>query len=183
MNADCVTKTYTVGQVPSPVPTVGVDILGDGDFESGTYGNWTLAGFNQYLVPEIQTGRPHSGNYGVRVYFPNTNGASGTFSRQLYDIEAGKPYEFRLWYYHENANALNSLYQYVYPVGASTSFDTAQLYQTQTGIWRQRILAFTPTSSFLNIRFSVGGNVLNPNGNDLGKNTVWIDDIQLFRMA
>ncbi len=46
VNADCVTKTYTVGQVFPPVPTVGVDILGDGGFESGTYGNWTLTGFN-----------------------------------------------------------------------------------------------------------------------------------------
>ncbi len=40
-------------------------------------------------------GRPHSGTYGIRVNFPNTNGASGTISRQVYDIEAGKPCEFR----------------------------------------------------------------------------------------
>ena len=182
-NADCVTKTYTVGQVPPPVPTVGVDVLGDGGFESGTYGGWTLTGFNQHLTSEIHTGRPHSGSYGLRLYFPNTNGISGTFTRQVLDIEPGKPYEFRYWYYQENSNALMSIYQYVYPVGASSSFDSAQIYQTPAGVWTQRIVSFTPTSSFLNLRISAGGNVKTPNGSNEGKNTVWIDDIQLVRMA
>ncbi len=183
VNADCATKTYTVGQVPSPVPTVGVDVLSDGGFESGTYGNWSLLSFNQYLVPEIQGARPHSGTYGLRVYFPNTNGATGTFVRQVNGLEAGKPYEFRFWYYHENANALMSIYQYVFPVGAASSYDASQITQTQTGVWRQRILAFTATSSFLSIRITPGGNMLPPSGGDLGKNTIWIDDIQLVRMA
>ena len=104
MNADCATKTYTVGQVPSPTstPTIGANLLSDGGFESGNYGNWTLVGFNQHLVPAITTARRHSGSYAVHFHYPNTNGISATLQRDVFNIQPGKPYQFRFWVYHEN---------------------------------------------------------------------------------
>ncbi|KAG7289214.1 hypothetical protein NEMBOFW57_005577 [Staphylotrichum longicolle] len=182
-NADCVTKTYTVGQVPTPVPTVGVDVLGDGGFESGTFGNWSVSGFNERMTADILAGRPHSGRNGLRMSFANTSGASGVLFRMIYDVEAGKPYEFRLWLYSENNQAFTSVSQGAFPVSAATNIEGAQLYQAASGVWVQRIVAFTATSSFLHLRVTAGGNVVEPTGGNQGKNTIWIDDIQSVRMA
>lgn len=181
----CQTSTYSIDAVPSPTPTIGVNLLGqeDSTFDSGSWGNWQRTGFNQHLVPEFTNARSKSGAGSLKIYFPNTNGLSGVLFQQVTGIEAGKVYQFRYWLYHENPAALTGSYQYIYPVGVGTTFEDAQLHQAPAGVWRQRVLSFTATSTFLNIRITVGGNVLDSIGSAAGRNNVYIDDIELVRMA
>jgi hypothetical protein len=181
MDSSCITGTYTAGQVPTPTPSIGVDLLKDGGFESDNLGAWTTSGFNQHLTGDVSTGRPHTGSYSYHIYFPNTNGVSGSLTRTV-RVEPGRQYTFKLSYYHENPAAYMSLYLYVLTAGAQTDFNSAQLTKTTANQWFERSLTFTATTSWLQLQVSSGGNVGGTNGEAAYRNNVWIDDITLTRL-
>ena len=119
-NADCQTKTYPVGEVPTPTPSIGVDLLYDGGFESGTYGNWSvLQTLN--LPTELSTQNPRTGNWGYHAKFANINGYTLPLSRVILGIEPGRQYQFKAWVRHDNAAATSQFSLAAYPVGATTT--------------------------------------------------------------
>ncbi|KAK4175772.1 WSC domain-containing protein [Triangularia setosa] len=179
-DSECVTNTYTVGQVPAPTPTTGVDLLkGDGTFEDGTVGDWVVSGSTNIVISSVSNARPRSGSLGMHMRYLNTNGGSSRFTTTT-PVIPGKQYRYNLFCLHTNPAALVSLYVYVYPNSLSNSFDDAAVYQKPANVWFTRTITFTATSSWVQLAFDVGGNRLN-NGD--GVDDVYIDDVTLVRLT
>ncbi|KAB5549591.1 hypothetical protein GE09DRAFT_1190427 [Coniochaeta sp. 2T2.1] len=73
MDSSCVTAAYAVGQAPTPTPSVGVDLLKDGGFESGSIGGWSKLGFTQNITGEVSTARTTLQGY-LRAWTMGTSG-------------------------------------------------------------------------------------------------------------
>ncbi|KAL0934763.1 uncharacterized protein CTRU02_209354 [Colletotrichum truncatum] len=175
VDSECKTSTYVVGQVPSPTPSIGVNLLKDGGFESGTTGEWVGGASNPHVQIAVNGARPRSGSYSLTETFLNTNGATYAFTRTM-KVTPGRTYTFQVPYWNSNPAALTSLYLYVYPNVFATDFNTAQLYQAAANQWLARTITFTATSSWVQILFSFGGNVGG------GVNQIYIDDISFVRL-
>ncbi|KAK0736199.1 WSC domain-containing protein [Apiosordaria backusii] len=172
----CVTNTYTVGQVPSPTPTLGVDLLeGDGTFEDGTLGNFVVGASTHLVSTTVSPARPRSGSLGLHMRYLNVNGGGNSLTYTM-PVVPGKQYRWSLFCQHTNQASLTSLYLYVYPDLLQTSFNEAQLYQTPANVWQTRTITFTAAASWVQLVFNVGGNV---NSVD----DVYIDDITLIRLT
>ncbi|KAM7206912.1 WSC domain containing protein [Rhypophila sp. PSN 637] len=175
-NADCQTKTYTVGQVPSPTPSLGVDLLGgDGTFESGTLGDWVLGASPHLTSTTVTTVNPRSGSRSLLMRYLNVNGGGNSITYNMFIIP-GRQYEFNLYYRHTNPAAATSLYLYVYPDILQTDFSTAQLHDAPANVWGTRTITFTAVASWAQLVVNVGGNTGQPND-------VYIDDITLKRLT
>ncbi|KAK3690357.1 hypothetical protein B0T22DRAFT_481535 [Podospora appendiculata] len=182
-NADCQTKTYEVGAVPSPTPSIGVDLLYDGGFESGTYGNWSVPQ-SPNVPTELSTQNPHTGGWGYHAKFANINGGSISLTRVILGIEPGRQYQFKAWVRHDNpSGSVTTFYLYAYPlVGASTPAAEASLGSLPANTWTQKTITFTATSSWFQLQLSAGGQVSGNTGSAGGVDNIWIDDVTLTRL-
>ncbi|KAK3387303.1 WSC domain-containing protein [Podospora didyma] len=181
-NADCKTATYTVGQVPSPTPSIGVDLLLDGGFESGTYGSWSVPQ-SPNVPTELSTQNPHTGSWGYHVRYANINGGSTVLSRVILGIEPSRQYRLNAWLRHDNAGAATNFYLYAYPLGGSTPAGEAGLGASlPVNTWTQRSITFTAVSSWFQLQVSAGGQVVGNTGTAAGVDNIWIDDITLTRL-
>ncbi len=181
-NADCQTKTYPVDQVPEPTPSIGVDLLYDGGFESGTYGNWSVPQ-SPNLPTELSTLYPRTGNWGYHVKYANINGGSTVLSRVILGIEPGRQYQFTAWVRHDNpAGAATNLYLRAYPGDAATSAADAGLQALPANTWAQRVITFTATSSWFQLQISAGGTVSGVTNSAGGVDNIWVDDATLTRL-
>ncbi|KAK0726909.1 hypothetical protein B0T26DRAFT_747303 [Lasiosphaeria miniovina] len=180
-NADCQTSTYTVGQVPSPTPSIGVDVLYDGGFESGTYGNWSVPQ-SPILPTELSTQHPHTGSWGYHVKYANINGGSIVLSRVILGIEPGRQYTLSAWLLHDNTAAATNFYLYAYPGAYMTPASEASLQPLPANTWVRRTITFTPASSWLQLQLSGGGQVSGVTGSAGGVDNIWVDDITLTRL-
>ncbi|KAM7223159.1 WSC domain containing protein, partial [Rhypophila decipiens] len=175
-NADCQTNTYTVGQAPSPTPSLGVDLLrGDGTFESGTLGNWVLGWGTNLVYTTVTTVNPRSGSRSLLMRYLNVNGGGNSITYNMFVIP-GRQYQFNLYYRHTNPSSATSLYLYVYPDTIQTDFTTSQLNNAPANVWGTRTVTFTAAVSWVQLVINVGGNVGSPND-------VYIDDITFKRLT
>ncbi|KAK4666514.1 hypothetical protein QC763_300910 [Podospora pseudopauciseta] len=172
----CATNTYTVGQVPSPTPSTGVDLLkGDGGFEDGTLGDWVLGPSTHLVSTTISNARPKSGSRGLLMRYLNVNGGGNSLTYNL-PVVPGQQYRFSLSFQHTNPSAATSLYLYVYPDILQTSFTEAQLNGAPANAWGTREITFTAKASWVQLVLNVGGNVA-------ATNDVYIDDITFVRLT
>lgn len=176
----CVTKTYTVGQVPSPTPTIGVDIVQNGGFESG-FTNWTVvAPDSPNLAQQVSSDRVRTGNSAYVGRFLNLNGNTATTTQVIKGLEPGKQYVASLWYLHTNPSATTGLYFYANPGGY-------YVYQSLNGrspnVWSEMVLSFTPVSSWIELKLSPQGIVAGNARDEVGKDNIFIDDVTLKRLS
>ncbi|KAK4184351.1 WSC domain-containing protein [Podospora australis] len=179
-DSNCVTNTYTVGQVPAPTPVVGVDVLqGSGGFESGNMNDWAVSGAGLAVVETSVTDEfSRSGRYSLRAFYNNKNGGSISIQKTA-KVIPDQTYEYKFWFWHTNSAATTSLYQYIYGADIfSTPFTEAQLSNTAAGVWRTRSITFVATGSWVQLTIQTGGNV-----GSGGTNTIYIDDLTLTRLS
>ncbi|KAK4202426.1 WSC domain-containing protein [Triangularia verruculosa] len=175
-DSECVTNTYTVGQVPSPTPSIGVDLLkGDGTFEDGTVGDFVIGSATNLVSTTVTNARPHSGSLGLLMRYLSVNGGGNSLTYNL-PVVPGKQYRFSLYYQHTNPSAATSLYLYVYPDVLQTSFTEAQLVGTPANVWGTRSITFMAAASWVQLVFNVGGNTGQTND-------VYIDDVTFVRLT
>jgi hypothetical protein len=178
--SDCVTKTYPVGEVPSPTPTIGVDIVSNGGFEAG-FTNWTVVSPDSPNFPQqVSSDSVRTGNLAYVGRYLNINGQLDTTTQVIKGLEPGKPYVASLWYLHTNPSATTGLYFYANPGGFS-------VYQNLNGrapnVWTQMVLSFTPVSSWVELKLSPQGIVTGNTRDEVGKDNIFIDDVTLKRLA
>ena len=180
-NADCQTKTYPVDQVPTPTPSIGVDLLYDGSFESGTYGNWSVP--QSPIVPtELSTQTPRTGSWGYHAKYANINGGTITLSRVILGIEPGRQYQFKAWVRHDNPAATSRFLLGAYPVGVVTPDAQSSLQTLPANTWSERTITFTATSSWFQLQVTAGGTVSGVTNSPGGVDNIWVDDLTLTRL-
>ncbi|KAK0631086.1 WSC domain-containing protein [Bombardia bombarda] len=186
-NADCQTATYTVGQVPAPTQSIGVDVLLDGNFDTGSYRNWSVPQSpnvpTELSTVHDRTAAAGSVGYSYHVKYANINGGSIVLSRVILGIEPGKQYQFKAWLLHDNpSGAVTNFYLYAYPAGGSTPGTEAGLNGVPANTWVQRTITFTASSSWFQLQVSAGGQVSGNTGSAGGVDNIYVDDIQLVRL-
>lgn len=174
----CVTKTYLVGQVPVPTPSTGVDLIQDGGFESGTFGNWTILEPSAHYTLDISNGRPKTGGFALRGQYHNTASADIYLQRTL-PVEPGKQYQVKASYLHES-NMGGAFY--LYANDFMTEYWTAVFEGKPVNVWEDRVLTFTASTSWVTVKLNIGQNMSGGRGSPGGMNTVWIDDVTLIRL-
>jgi hypothetical protein len=181
-NADCQTKTYPVWQVPEPTPSIGVDLLYDGGFESGTYGNWSIPQ-SPNLLTELSTQNPHTGAWGYHAKYPNINGVTLGLGRVVLGIEPGRQYQFKAWVRHDNpTGAATSFALAADPGGFTTPSSESGLGALPANTWSLRVLTFTATASWVQLKLNVAGQVTGVTNTPGGVDNIWVDDATLTRL-
>jgi len=190
-DSECVTETHTVGEVPTPTPSTGVDLLnGAGNFESGNWLDswaiqWSLdpVGYRgTYLTYVVDGTRPRSGGRSLHLHFTNLNGVSGT-AVKFVRVVPGATYRFELSASHTNPAGYNFLYLNVLNNMLQSSGDSATFHDKPANVWETRSLTFTATTSQVQIGFQFGGNVVGDIGSPGGVNDIFIDDVTFVRLS
>ncbi|KAK4203969.1 WSC domain-containing protein [Triangularia verruculosa] len=175
----CVTSTYPVGQVPTPTPSIGVELFTDPGFESGQLGDWTLAGDVVRMPAQISPWIPKSGNYSYQIQYQN-NGYTFLTLSQRFKVEPARLYRFKVNLYITNSLALNTFQLASYPQGYVQQFP---LTNTQAGVWREVSIYLSPMSSWVELQIQFTGTPRNIPQYWEGQNNIFIDDVSLMRMS
>ncbi|KAK0732550.1 WSC domain-containing protein [Apiosordaria backusii] len=174
----CVTNTYPVGQVPVPTPTTGVELLSDGGFESGQWGNWTLTGDTTRMYGQVSTLNPRAGSYSYHIHNPNYSSAALWLSRNI-AVEPGKYYRFKTNVWITNSQVENNIRLMANPAGYN---QLIQLRYTTAGMWREVSFTFPATSSWLELQLLVTAQPLYNGQQWEGSNNIFVDDVSLVRL-
>ncbi|KAK4184466.1 WSC domain-containing protein [Podospora australis] len=179
--SSCSTNTYPVTAVPSPTPSLGVDLIKDGGFETGSRGLWTVKGTNlndMGITHGVSTVQKKSGTYSYRINFVNFFDASITLERVV-RVEPGKQYRFTVPFWHQRR--VGSFTILAYPVGASNGGAISPSLPNSS--WNERAVTFTATSSWVQLQIvytaTQSGGLFSSNG----QNTIYVDDATFVRTA
>ncbi|KAK4172123.1 WSC domain-containing protein [Triangularia setosa] len=175
----CETKTYPVGQVPIPTPSVGVELLNDGGFESGQWGNWTLTGDTTRMFGQVSSFLPRTGSYSYHVLNQNYASAALVLARTI-SVEPGKYYRFKANVWITNPQVPNNIHLVANPPGYNQQIP---LRYSTPGMWREVSMQFQTTSSWLELQLLVTAQptYYNPQQWE-GQNNMFIDDVSLVRL-
>ncbi|KAG7291999.1 hypothetical protein NEMBOFW57_002029 [Staphylotrichum longicolle] len=186
LDSGCITNTYPVDEVPAtlptptstPVPDIGVDLFEDGDFESGTFGNWSLTGaaLTSWTF-DVSTGRAYTGRYAVRARNGNTSGFE-VFVERTMAVVPGKQYQFKARYLTEKP--VGNLYIQANEFG--TDLAGAQLDKVTPNVWNEREVTFTANTNLVYFAMKIAQIVKGTAGSAEGMNTIWLDGFTLKRL-
>ncbi len=182
-DSNCATNTYTVGQEPTPVPTIGVNLLPDPSFESGTLGKWVVTeALGSAIQISVSSAMPKTGDYSVAMHADNTNGYADYITISNIPVVPGATYQFTYSSLQTNPAALTTFVAYAFPQGA-----TNMNYNTPTtppaNQWQAGTLTFTAATSWVNLAFWVAGNRLGTVGSAQGINDIYLDDVSFVRLS
>ena len=150
-----------LGAVSVAAEAVGDNLYTNGDFETGTAGEWI---FTQNTTVDAISA--HSGNYGVHLM---GNGGWGGLLKRIVPITAGNSYKLSFWIKCANSGVNMSIKENDKDGAAlTTSYFSTKSY----GEWKQYTYEFTAGVDALYINFNGPGN---NNAED-----VYIDDLELI---
>ncbi len=182
-DSNCATSTYTVGEEPTPVPTIGVNLIPDPSFESGTMGNWTVTERGgSALQVSVGLARSKTGDYSLAMHTGNTDGFSDYITINGLSVVPGATYRFSYSALQTNANALTSVSVWAFPQMA-TNYDYNSAPVITPNQWQAGSLTFTAATSWVNMAFLVSGNRLGTSGSAQGINDIYIDDVSFVRLS
>ncbi len=183
-DSDCHTSTYTVGQEPTPTPSIGVNLVSDPSFESGTLGNWnvtTRAGTGLHVA--VSSALAHTGKYSIAMHVDNVDGYAYWITGPNIAVEPGASYQLTYYTYQTNPSALTEVIAYAFPQSAN-NYDYFGTAVTPANRWfTGTVVTFTAATSWVNLAFYVAGNLISPAGSAAGINDVYIDDVSLVRLS
>lgn len=177
----CITKTYTVGQVPSPTPTLGINLVQNSGFESDDLAPWKSSNSQPNIAVSISNARSRSGLAAFLARYLNVNGSGASVTQVVKGLEPGGRYEARMWYMHTNAAATTYISLSAEP--GRFAVPELSLNGSPANQWTEMVLSFTPVSSWVELRFYPRGLVAGAYGTDGGKDDIYVDDITLVRLS
>ncbi|KAL0932353.1 uncharacterized protein CTRU02_213306 [Colletotrichum truncatum] len=184
-DSNCRTSTYTVGQVPSATPSIGVNLLKDGGWESGTTADWNVskgtATTGDYITLSVNSASARSGKYGLSVSYNNMNSATMDF-RRIQKVVPGRTYQLQVYYWHTSTTANFFLNIYFYPNKVQTAALSQNMKNTAVNQWNVATVTFTPTSSWVMIYMMLGSGLQYPAGNPAGTELAYIDDVSFTQI-
>ena len=182
-DSNCATSTYTVGEEPTPVPTIGVNLIPDPSFESGTMDNWTVTErAGSALQVSVGSVMPKTGDYSLTMHTDNTNGFSDYITINGLSVVPGATYRFSYSALQTNANAVTSLSAWAFPQ-LVTNYDYNSAPVITPNQWQAGTLTFTAATSWVNMAFVISGNRVGTPGSAQGINDIYIDDVSFVRLS
>ncbi|KAL0941489.1 uncharacterized protein CTRU02_204252 [Colletotrichum truncatum] len=184
----CVTKTYVVGQVPtaSPAtttPTIGINLFGDGGWESGNTNPWEvsnddqlgISGKGNFMEVTVNSVRPRSGKYSLSALYTGINYGAVSFIR-MQKVVPGKTYQLQFYVWSTKAGTNTGVQVNLEPGGFAIG--ESSLNSTPTNQWVKRTLTIKTITSFIKLKMSVTGSVYGSNN----INQIYIDDISFMQL-
>ena len=143
----CTTATYTVGNVPTPTPTVYTDVIANTGFETGDTSGWLKTYSNQYQWTEsFAPGFNSDKSY--KATFLNTNGAL-LYLKQDVMVVPGAQYKISMATKHENPLArCDATFEFYPPTYNPGSVATASFFGRAANVWVTSEATFTAPRSF-----------------------------------
>jgi hypothetical protein len=186
-DANCATSTYTVGQEPSPTPSLGINLIAsDGGFESGALGKWVITsqGLTHASSPTAVTNsQAKTSNYSLVTRFDNRSMLVRQVTLAGFRIEPGAQYEFSLSCLHTNVNARTDVYLFAYPMEAIDSPTESSMNGYPVNQWRTRRVKFMATMSFVNLQVHMVFATRGTSGSVEGMDELYVDGLSLVRVA
>jgi len=191
-SSECATATYTVGQepattppAPAPTPAPADAVVPNGGFETGTKDGWNpVDNFLPYDTDELTTAHVHSGKYALRAVHLNNAAHNSALSRDV-DVIPGANYTFSFWIDHENPlssgpdcgvvyNIVPTVENYGYTEGG------VAFRWYPVGQWQQITVDFQAIATWATLTLTYYCNVGRNLGAVEGRDTFYIDDIELL---
>lgn len=105
------------GVIPTPSPTPNSCLFGNGGFESGSFGPWTIA--NSEPTPVVSSAQKHSGNFSVFLGSPTASETPGDSSIfQVVAVPSGGG-TLSFWYRPETTDSIDYVWQDAYVTDAA----------------------------------------------------------------
>ncbi len=182
-DSNCATSTYTVGEEPTPVPTIGVNLISDPSFESGTLGSWAVTqSVGAALQVSVSSAMPNTGDYSLSMHVDNTDGYADFITISGISVVPGATYQFSYSSLQTNPAALTLIAAYAFPQLA-TNLDYNTPSTPPANQWETGTLTFTAATSWVNLAFWVAGNRVGTSGSAEGINDIYVDDVSFVRLS
>ncbi len=182
-NTDCSTGIFPVGAEPTTPPRPASTVaITNGGFENGNFSGWTITQpLGPFNTQDVSTVRARNGSYAARGISLNDNGHSTTLAQVVF-LEPGANYTISGWISQENPlSNFCHFGVYAFPYVTRVYVPLPNLMSIPAGTWYQFTSTFQAATSVGTIFANFGCDVTQPVGSEVGKNTLYMDDITLVR--